>query len=129
MDSNDPNTVFDAQRIAIPEPNHGHTITLTVASADLDYGFNEVKLVVDPNDDLDESSEVDNVRIITLKNAYPADLVVDGVIDWLDLEVLTSQWLQEPGSPSADIRPWPTDGVVNLLDFALLAEQWLKNVE
>ena len=129
IDSNDPNTVFAAQQIAIPDPNQSHTITLNVARADLDYGFNEVKLVVDPNDELDESSESDNIRILTLKNVHPADLVVDGVINELDLGALASQWLQEPGSPSADICPWPADGIVNFLDFAMLAEQWLENVE
>jgi len=121
-----PNTVFDAQQIAIPDPNETHTIMLNVASADWDYGFNEAELVVDPNDKLDECSEVDNIRTVTLKNAHPADLVVDGRIDELDLEILTSQWLQEPGSPSAGIRPWPADGIVNFPDFALLADNWLS---
>jgi hypothetical protein len=129
VDSNDPNTVFDTQQIAIPDPNQSHTITLTAACEDLDYGFNEVKLVVDPNDQLDESSKVDNVRTLTLKNAVPGDFVIDGVIDELDLKVLVSQWLQEPGIPSADIAPWPKDGIINMLDFALLAERWLENVE
>jgi hypothetical protein len=63
---------------------------------------------------------------LTLKNAHPADLVVDGMINELDLGVLASQWLQEPGNPSADIAPWPKDGIVNLLDFAILAKDWLS---
>jgi len=129
VDSNDPNTVFDTQQIAIPDPNQSHTITLTIASEDLDYGFNEVKLIVDPNDQLDESSKMDNVRMITLKNTAPGDFVIDGIINALDLEVLTSQWLQEPGTPSADIAPWPTDEFVNFLDLALLTERWLETFE
>ncbi len=129
VDSNDPNTVFDTQRITIPDPNESHAITLIIACEDLDYGFNEVKLLVDPNDQLDESSKLDNVRTITLKNTAPGDFVMDGYIDGLDLEVLTSQWLQEPGMPSADIAPWPRDEFVDFLDFALLTERWLETVE
>ena len=129
VDSNDPNTVFDIQQIAIPDPNQSHTIILTVAREDLDYGLNEFKLIVDPNDQLEESSKLDNVRTLTLKNTPPGDFVIDGIIDALDLEVLASQWLQEPGTPSADIAPWPTDEFVNFRDFALLTEQWLETFE
>src|SRR3990172_1761530 len=68
VDSNDPNTVCDIQQIAIPDPNQSHTIILTVAREDLDYGLNEFKLIVDPNDQLEESSKLDNVRTLTLKN-------------------------------------------------------------
>ncbi len=53
------------------------------------------------------------------------DINNDGSVDLEDLKLLTDQWLQSPGVPSADIAPPLTgDGEVNMLDFALLAENW-----
>jgi len=37
---------------------------------------------------------------------------------------MAEQWLDVPGTPSADIAPSPRDGVVNLIDFVRLAENW-----
>ncbi len=54
------------------------------------------------------------------------DLNADCWVDFDDLAVLCLQWLQEPGSPPADIAPPDGDGVVNFLDFAVLASRWLK---
>ena len=56
----------------------------------------------------------------------PGDINSDGIVDYLDLEILLDQWLQPPGVPSADIAPPPNgDNIVNFLDFALLAQSWL----
>jgi hypothetical protein len=55
------------------------------------------------------------------------DITGDKIVNLDDLVVLVNQWLQLPGSPSADIAPLPTgDNIVNFLDFALLAQNWLK---
>jgi hypothetical protein len=54
------------------------------------------------------------------------DLNADCWVDLDDLAVLCLQWLQEPGSPPADIAPPDGDGVVSFLDFAVLASQWLQ---
>jgi hypothetical protein len=54
------------------------------------------------------------------------DISGDGKVNFEDLKILAEQWLQSPGTPSADIAPISTDGIVNFLDFAVLAENWMK---
>ncbi len=57
------------------------------------------------------------------------DIDGDNRVDLDDLDILVDQWLQPPGSPSADIVPPPDgDNIVNFLDFALLAKNWLKGI-
>lgn len=57
------------------------------------------------------------------------DITGDGKVNYEDLKIMTDQWLQPPGTPSADIAPSPIDGIVNFLDFAVLAGNWLAGVE
>jgi hypothetical protein len=58
-----------------------------------------------------------------------ADLNGNGRVDFEDLYILAGQWLQPPGTPSADIAPSPNgDSIVDFLDFALLASHWLEGV-
>ncbi|MGB2806385.1 MAG: hypothetical protein WBC22_01485 [Sedimentisphaerales bacterium] len=54
------------------------------------------------------------------------DLDGMGDVSFGDLSILVSQWLQAPGTPSADIAPGPGDGIVNFLDLAVLADHWMK---
>lgn len=55
-----------------------------------------------------------------------ADLNHDSYVNLKDLAILAEQWLQSPGTPSADIAPCPNgDGIVNFLDFAEMVNQWL----
>lgn len=49
------------------------------------------------------------------------DLAEDGFIDFDDIVVMATQWLELPGAPSADING---DGIVNFADFAILSEYW-----
>jgi hypothetical protein len=57
----------------------------------------------------------------------PGDINRNNKVDFEDLKILTDQWLQPPGTPSADIAPLPTgDSFVDFLDFALLAQNWLR---
>jgi hypothetical protein len=59
----------------------------------------------------------------------PGDFEPDGDVDWDDLAVLVDQWLQPPGTPSADIAPLPAgDDTVNFLDFAEFAMHWLEGI-
>jgi hypothetical protein len=54
------------------------------------------------------------------------DLNDDCKVDFEDVEILTDQWLQPPGTPPADIAPSPDgDGVVNFSDSAVMAQNWL----
>ncbi|MBN2019938.1 MAG: carbohydrate binding domain-containing protein [Sedimentisphaerales bacterium] len=54
----------------------------------------------------------------------PGNLNLDCDVDFMDLDILASQWLQPPGEPSADIAPPGGDGIVDMFDFALLADGW-----
>lgn len=57
------------------------------------------------------------------------DINGDDKVDLDDLEILVDQWLQPPGTPSADIVPPPEgDNIVDFLDFALLAKYWLRGI-
>ncbi len=75
-------------------------------------------------------TEYDGVNLVA--NLTPAtpilgDITGDGKVNYEDLEILANQWLQPPGTPSADIAPLPNgDGIVNFLDFAILAQHWLE---
>ncbi|MHC4545521.1 MAG: hypothetical protein ACYTDW_14210, partial [Planctomycetota bacterium] len=56
-----------------------------------------------------------------------ADLDGTGDVNFGDFAILTSQWLQAPGTPSADIAPEAAgDGIVNFLDLAVFANYWLE---
>ncbi len=66
--------------------------------------------------------------LVTFPYVIPVtgDITGDGKVNYEDLEKLANQWLQPPGTPSADIAPSPVDGFVNFLDFAILANHWLE---
>jgi outer membrane protein assembly factor BamB len=54
------------------------------------------------------------------------DINSSGAVNEVDLGIMAGQWLQTPGSPSADICPPPSgDGAVDMLDLAVLANGWL----
>ncbi len=56
-----------------------------------------------------------------------ADLDKDGIVNLVDFAILAGQWLQAPGSPSADIAPMLAgDGVVNFKDLFLMNMEWLR---
>ncbi len=70
---------------------------------------------------------IDNgIELVSVTLTYMiGDLNFDSRIDFEDLEILANQWLQPPGTPSADIAPLPDgDGIVNFKDFNVLAENW-----
>ena len=66
--------------------------------------------------------------LVTFPYVIPVtgDITGDGKVNYEDLKVLANQWLQPPGTPSADIAPLPLDGFVDFLDFAILANHWLE---
>lgn len=54
-----------------------------------------------------------------------ADLDDDCKVDFNDFAILANQWLEPPGTPSADIALGGGDGIVNSLDLDLLVLEWL----
>jgi len=72
-------------------------------------------------------SDWSEVESSTQGSGIPCDFIPDGRVDFLDFAVLASQWLQPPGTPSADIAPAPDgDGMVEYLDLADFAMLWLE---
>jgi hypothetical protein len=58
--------------------------------------------------------------------SIPGDFQPDCDVDFNDLMIMANQWLQSPGTPSADINQ---DGIVNFSDFAELASHWLAGTK
>jgi hypothetical protein len=57
-----------------------------------------------------------------------ADFNHDCIINFEDYAILSGQWLQGPGIPSADIAPPPTgNGIVDSNDLAVLIDSWLAS--
>ena len=81
--------------------------------------------------DLTSTSDLGMPLSIAWVGAMPAkcggaNLDGMGNVNFGDFTILASQWLQAPGTPSADIAPEPSgDGIVNFRDLALLADYWL----
>jgi len=61
----------------------------------------------------------------SVSNFNIADIDHSGHVDLLDFAVLYSQWLDIPGTPSADIAPPGGDGFVDMQDLLVLADNWL----
>lgn len=109
----DPNLTKDSNSVwSYPGQFTGHT---SVDMSDvLDEGLNI--LTMTQNDFL--GGQV----LVTFPYIVPGDINGDGKVNFKDLKILAQQWLQPPGTPSADIVP---DDIVNFQDFAVLAENWL----
>ena len=60
----------------------------------------------------------------------PGDIDGNGIVDLLDIDILSAQWLDVPGTPSADIASATSgpDGLVNGLDFSVVSGHWLLHV-
>ncbi|MHC4707715.1 MAG: LamG domain-containing protein, partial [Planctomycetota bacterium] len=56
------------------------------------------------------------------------DITGDCFVDFRDVTALAGQWLDTPGSPSADIAPDPLDNFVDLYDLAVVVEDWLEGL-
>ena len=55
----------------------------------------------------------------------PGDIDLDGDVDLVDFVILSNQWQDVPGDPSADIAPPGGDGEVNSDDLLIVAANWL----
>ena len=61
-----------------------------------------------------------------------ADFTGDGMVDLVDLEVLSQAWMTTPWlpnwNPKCDIAPLPVpDNKIDLLDFVMLSQSWLED--
>ncbi|MHC4423158.1 MAG: choice-of-anchor Q domain-containing protein, partial [Planctomycetota bacterium] len=52
----------------------------------------------------------------------PADFNIDGIVDYLELDVLVNEWLTSGSQLQSDLSD---DDFIDLVDYAMLAEQWL----
>ena len=59
------------------------------------------------------------------KGTFEADLSLDGAVDFNDLELLTSHWL-EAGVNTTD---FDANNIVNIKDFSVLAADWLAQAD
>jgi hypothetical protein len=75
-------------------------------------------------DELKDTSIVDMGYHYSISPGSP-DIDGDGDVDFFDYAILTSQWKQIPGVPSADIAPLGGDDVVDEKDLAMLVDYWL----
>ena len=93
----------------------------------LSFGGWSEGIVLGSGDAYLDNFVVDSGTIVPICE-YPlaGDLNNDCNTDFEDLAILANQWLQTPGTPSADIAPSPNgDGIVNFQDFAAMTKDWL----
>jgi len=57
-------------------------------------------------------------------DSVPGDITGEGEVNLLDFAILSQQWYDVPGEPSADIA-LPLDNYVGIEDLLYLAENWL----
>ena len=60
---------------------------------------------------------------------YEADINLDGIVDFYDLDLFISAWLSHFGHDRWFARcdlAEPKDRLINMRDFAMIAEQWLQ---
>jgi hypothetical protein len=69
------------------------------------------------------------VQLYLVQNNYYADLNRDGIINFEDFTILAAQWLQDTGTPSADIAPHGGDGIIDFDDLAELIKYWLESID
>lgn len=99
-----------------------------VNAASSDYHLMPSSLCIDTGDLIsDWSKELFPNGSRVNMGAYGNTSAATRKANYNDLAILASQWLQSPGTPSADIVPEPNgDGTVNFLDFAAFAEYWVR---
>ncbi|UCF42554.1 MAG: right-handed parallel beta-helix repeat-containing protein [Planctomycetota bacterium] len=75
------------------------------------------------------TDEVGDAGVVDMGYHYsipnPADIDEDGDVDFVDFDILASQWEDVPGTPSADVAPPGGDGMVDGVDLGFLVKYWL----
>ena len=78
------------------------------------------------------TDEAGDISIVDMGYHYPmtypiGDINTDTKVNLSDFAILASQWLTVPGSPSADIAPYPDgDNTVDMDDLLLLIDNWFE---
>ncbi len=120
--------LLDTTSVPAISSKQAQSITLFVSSDQLQYGSNSLTITVDSENIVSETNETDNSQSTLLLKTVPYDLVMDGVINLLDLELMVSEWMNSDGNLFADIGPFGGDGRVDLSDLEILAQHWLEDV-
>ena len=124
----DESKILDSRTVLGLGTDEGKTVELTVDADQIDYGFNQFKILVDPGNAASDMSESDNTKYIMIENINDCDFVPDGTIDMLDLGVLSQQWLDNSHGLTADIAPYGGDGLVDFTDFSEVTKNWMHTI-
>ncbi len=63
-----------------------------------------------------------------LNQPQKADINNDNIVNYLDYQCLSRQWLQSPSEPSADIYPYIGNNFIDIDDAIFLVDNWLYEI-
>jgi sugar lactone lactonase YvrE len=73
----------------------------------------------------DDDNEENSGSVYVYQPYSLGDLDKNWIVDFYDFAIFSSQWLQEPGIPSADIAPAGGNGFVDYEDLDVFCQGWL----
>ncbi len=109
-----PNQNYSGTTSTFLTPAHSHFRYVFTMSAATDFNAN----VVFNMGSASQGVFLDNVSLF---NAPPGDLNLDGRVDLLDLQLMTGDWLKQQSGLSTDLDG---NGKVDFNDFGILGENW-----
>jgi hypothetical protein len=115
-DGNDPNVIGET------------TENMQTKTTFTDAGWDFVDEIVNGTDDIWDICEGTNYPKLDRHVPTPGDFVCPDGVEMGDFAILSAQWMQPPGEPSADIAPDAGDGIVDWFDLEELADNWLAGL-
>jgi hypothetical protein len=109
-----PNQNYSGTTSTFLTPAHSHFRYVFTMSAATDFNAN----VVFNMGSASQGVFLDNVSLF---NAPPGDLNLDGRVDLLDLQLMTGDWLKQQSGLSTDLDG---NGKVDFNDFGILGDNW-----